>query len=75
VIAEYDTSQWIQNLRAAPQVQVRLNDRKFAATVRVLGTGDGVFSADLSLIREVQALSRTKYGWGEGTVVELIPAA
>jgi deazaflavin-dependent oxidoreductase (nitroreductase family) len=71
VIAEYDTSNWIQNLRADPHVQVRIHDRKFAAIARVLGSGNDPSSVDHNLIREVQELSRAKYGWGDGTVVEL----
>jgi deazaflavin-dependent oxidoreductase (nitroreductase family) len=74
VIAEYDTSHWVQNLRADPHVQVRVGRQSFAATARVLGAGNEPSASDLSLIREIQAVSRTKYGWGDGTVVELIPS-
>src|ERR1700741_2160979 len=40
VIAEYETSQWIQNLRSDPHVQVRVHQSKFAATARILGRGN-----------------------------------
>jgi deazaflavin-dependent oxidoreductase (nitroreductase family) len=73
VIAEYDTSHWVQNLRSDPRVQVRIKDRQFPATARVLDAGDDSSSPDRELIREVQNLSRKKYGWGDGTVVELAP--
>ena len=68
VIAEYDTSKWIQNLRADPHVQVRVGNRQCPATARILGSGP-----DRELILQVHDLSRKKYGWGDGTVVELLP--
>jgi deazaflavin-dependent oxidoreductase (nitroreductase family) len=66
VIAEYDTSHWLQNLRAHPEVQVRIGGRSFTARARVLSP-----DADAHLNRTLQELSPTKYGWGDGTVVEL----
>ena len=68
IIAEYSTSQWLQNLQADPKVQVRLADKKFPAIARVLSD-----QRDGELLRAVQELSRTKYGWGDGLVVELAP--
>ena len=67
VIAEYPTSHWLRNLRADPAVQVRVGERSFAACARVLG------QADADLRDEVRDLSQQKYGWGDGTVVELDP--
>jgi deazaflavin-dependent oxidoreductase (nitroreductase family) len=66
VIAEYDTSHWIQNVRTHSAVQVRVGGQNFAAIARVLSA-----ETDRDLLRTVQELSRKKYGWGEGTVVEL----
>jgi deazaflavin-dependent oxidoreductase (nitroreductase family) len=68
VIAEYDTSQWVQNVRVSADVGVRVGKISFAARARILGA-----EQDLDLLRVVQQLSREKYGWGEGTVVELTP--
>ena len=68
VIAEYDTSHWVQNVRSHSEVQVRVGGKDFAALARVLSA-----EADGDLLRTVQELSRQKYGWGEGTVVELCP--
>jgi deazaflavin-dependent oxidoreductase (nitroreductase family) len=68
VIAEYDTSQWVQNVRASADVRVRVGSSSFAARARVLTA-----EPDPELIAAVQQLSREKYGWGEGTVVELTP--
>ena len=66
VIAEYATSNWVQNLIANPEVKVRLEGKTFEARARVIPS-----EADLS--RAVQQLSRDKYGWGDGLIVELTP--
>jgi predicted site-specific integrase-resolvase len=68
VIAEYATSQWVQNIRGNPEVKVRVRERSFAAHARFLSA-----ESDADLNRQVQQLSREKYGWGDGLVVELIP--
>jgi deazaflavin-dependent oxidoreductase (nitroreductase family) len=66
LIAEYDSSNWVQNLLADPKVQVRLAGKSFHALARVI-------SRESDLSRAVQQLSRDKYGWGDGLVVELRP--
>ena len=68
VIAEYKTSNWVQNVRAHAEVEVRVAGRKFPARARILSP-----EQDAELNRAVQELSRKKYGWGEGLVVELHP--
>ena len=68
VIAEYDTSNWLQNLRADPAVEVRVVERRLSAQARVLSPEN-----DSQLRGAIQELSRQKYGWGDGTVVELRP--
>jgi len=68
IIAEYPTSHWVQNIRANPEVQVRVEQRTFPATARVLSS-----ETDKDLYRAIQELSSTKYGWGAGLVVELSP--
>jgi deazaflavin-dependent oxidoreductase (nitroreductase family) len=68
VIAEYETSHWLQNLCADPSVQVRVADRNFRARGRTVSPDQ-----EPDLHRTVQQLSRQKYGWGDGTVVELDP--
>jgi len=69
IIAEYPTSNWVQNIRAHPAVQVRVAGQSFSAHARVVSATD-----EPSLNHAVQELSRRKYGWGDGLVVELIPA-
>jgi deazaflavin-dependent oxidoreductase (nitroreductase family) len=68
VIAEYPTSHWIQNLTTNAQVRVRLGENRFAATARIINP-----DAQPDLHGTVQQLSRDKYGWGNGMVVELKP--
>jgi deazaflavin-dependent oxidoreductase (nitroreductase family) len=68
VIAEFTTSHWVQNLLATPRVEVRLGAQRFSAMARIISADTG---AELSAA--VQQLSREKYGWGEGLVVELRP--
>lgn len=68
VIAEYGTSNWVKNLQSDPAVQVRVNERSFSAQARVLRA-----ESDAELVRTVQDLSREKYGWGDGLVVQLTP--
>jgi deazaflavin-dependent oxidoreductase (nitroreductase family) len=66
VIAEYPTSQWLQNLRVHPEVEVRVAGSSFRARARVLSC-----EAEPELLRVVHELSRKKYGWGDGVTVEL----
>ena len=68
VIAEYTTSNWLQNLQADPAVQVRVAGSGFSAYARVLTP-----ETDAELNASIQALSTQKYGWGDGLVVELVP--
>jgi len=68
VIAEYDTSQWVQNVRASADVRVRVGSSSLPARARILSE-----EQDPEVLRAVQQLSREKYGWGDGTVVELTP--
>ena len=65
VIAEYETSNWVRNVGANAKVRWRVGDKEYAGTARVV---------DKEPLRaQVQDLSREKYGWGEGVVVELAP--
>jgi deazaflavin-dependent oxidoreductase (nitroreductase family) len=69
IIAEHgDSAHWVRNLRAHPSVTVRVAERTFPALARVV---DG--TAEPRLRDAVRDLSRTKYGWGDGLVVELAP--
>ena len=49
-------------------MQVRVGERSFRAQARVLTEEN-----DANVLSEIRAFSSSKYGWGEGTVVELRP--
>lgn len=67
VVAEYPTSNWVLNIRADPQVRIRIAEQEFSGKARII-TG-----SEAALRRQVQARSHEKYGWGEGLVVEIVP--
>src|SRR2546423_12013987 len=56
VIAEYPTSNWVHNLVACPEVQVRIAGKSFRACAQIIPESD--------LSRAIQKVSRDKYGWG-----------
>ena len=60
----------MRNLRANPAVSVRVGARRFAGLARVVDA-----AAEYQLWRDVRARSETKYGWGDGLVVEIAPDA
>ncbi|PYN86796.1 MAG: hypothetical protein DMD87_17465 [Candidatus Rokuibacteriota bacterium] len=64
-----ERAQWVQNLRVAPRVAVRVGRRSFAALARVVDA-----KTEPELARAVRKMSEKKYGWGNGLVVELDPA-
>ena len=68
VIAEHARSNWVQNVEADSEIQVRIARRSFAARARIISD-----ESEPELNYAVQQLSRKTYGWGEGLVVELIP--
>lgn len=59
-------SGWVQNILHQPRVWVRLQEHEFAGHARVLAR-----EQDTELWQTVTALSRRKYGWGEGLPVEI----
>jgi len=69
LIAEHgDQANWVQNLRANPQVHIRVAGSSMGGTARVM---DG--KAERTLCRRIQARSEKKYGWGKGLIVEITP--
>jgi deazaflavin-dependent oxidoreductase (nitroreductase family) len=65
-----ERSAWVRNLRARPRVKVRVGRRTLPAKARVVDA-----RSERELARAVKTLSAKKYGWGDGLVVELTPAA
>jgi hypothetical protein len=47
---------------------VRVTGKSFSARARVLSA-----DSDAGILAEIRAFSSSKYGWGEGTVVEIKP--
>ena len=66
IIAEHGSrANWVRNILANADVQVRVAGRDFAATACVLSDN---YDIEMARLR-----SREKYGWGDGLVVELTP--
>jgi deazaflavin-dependent oxidoreductase (nitroreductase family) len=70
LIAEYPTSSWVQNLRADPHAKVRVAEQSFTVRARSVTP-----EAEPELHRAIAGLSTKKYGWGDGTVIELEPVS
>ena len=67
ILAEhFHKAQWVKNILRNPSVRVRIEDRDFEATARVLDE-----KKDATLWKRVQDLEREKYGWGDGLPVEI----
>jgi deazaflavin-dependent oxidoreductase (nitroreductase family) len=63
-----ERANWVQNVQANPRVRVRVGDRRFEGTARV------VFDdREPDLARAVKALSDAKYRWSDGLIVEIAP--
>ena len=70
MIAEHgEDAAWVRNLRANPDVMVRVGTRTFAGRARVIDAG-----VEPELWLAVRARSEAKYGWGDGLVVEITAA-
>ena len=71
LVAEHGLkAQWVQNLLADPLVRARVGARSMRGRARVV---DG--RSEAALVGEVRRRSEAKYGWGDGLVVEIAPAA
>jgi deazaflavin-dependent oxidoreductase (nitroreductase family) len=69
ILAEhFHRAQWVKNIVADRRVRVRLADRQFTATARVLDE-----HGDAALYQLAQQLEREKYDWGDGLPVEITP--
>ena len=68
LIAEHAEAHWVQNLAAHPKVSFRVEEFRFEGTGRIVEP-----EKDPKLTHAVQQLSKAKYGWGDGLVIELVP--
>ena len=67
VLAEhFHKAQWVKNIERNPKVRVRVGDKEFDATARVLDE-----KLDRESWQTAQRLSAEKYDWGEGLPVEI----
>jgi deazaflavin-dependent oxidoreductase (nitroreductase family) len=67
LVAEHGLrAQWVQNLLVEPRVRWRVGTTAFRGRARVVRPETAP-----ALVRDIQARSRAKYGWGDGLVVEL----
>jgi deazaflavin-dependent oxidoreductase (nitroreductase family) len=69
ILAEHGyKAQWVQNLQADARAVWSVDNNEHRGHARIL---DPTVESDL--YRAIQDLSRQKYGWGDGLVVELVP--
>jgi deazaflavin-dependent oxidoreductase (nitroreductase family) len=69
LVAEHGLrAQWVQNLLVEPRVKWRVGMAKLTGRARVVRA-----ETSPALVRDIQARSKSKYGWGDGLVVELDP--
>jgi deazaflavin-dependent oxidoreductase (nitroreductase family) len=67
ILAEHEhKAQWVQNILANPRVHVRIGDRQWDGSARVLDPDQ-----DADAYVNARQLAREKYGWGEGLLVEV----
>jgi deazaflavin-dependent oxidoreductase (nitroreductase family) len=68
ILAEhFHEAQWVKNIEHHAQVRVRVGDREFDGTARVLDP-----ERDREAWQTAQRLANEKYGWGEGLPVEIV---
>jgi deazaflavin-dependent oxidoreductase (nitroreductase family) len=71
IIAEHGLkAQWVQNLEQNPEVTWKAGETEYRGRARILS-----LTADPDLYGTIQNLSRQKYGWGDGLLVELTPSS
>ena len=68
VSEHYHKAHWVQNLLMNPRVRWRVGEATLTGRGRLI---DPAVEPDLN--ENIQGLSREKYDWGDGLVVELIP--
>src|SRR6202795_1514927 len=61
---------WVQNLLVKPRVRWRVGTARLEGRARVLRA-----ETTPALVRDIQARSKKKYGWGDGLVVALDPGS
>lgn len=68
ILAEhFREAQWVKNIERNSRVLVRVGNREFEGTARVLDP-----ERDREVWQTAQRLATEKYGWGEGMPVEIV---
>jgi deazaflavin-dependent oxidoreductase (nitroreductase family) len=62
----FHRAHWVQNIQGDARVKIRIGEREWAATARVLDPDRDREEWELA-----QELGRRKYGWGDGLPVEI----
>jgi deazaflavin-dependent oxidoreductase (nitroreductase family) len=70
ILAEFAESHWVRNIEKDSRVRIRVGDRSFEASARVLDPKRDAAAWELA-----RRLEREKYGWGDGLPVEITPIA
>jgi deazaflavin-dependent oxidoreductase (nitroreductase family) len=71
ILAEHQhKAHWVKNILKSPSVHVRVGERSFDGTARVLHDRD-----DREAYAAAQRLMREKYDWRDGLPVEIVPNA
>ncbi len=63
---DFHRAHWVQNIQQNATVKVRVGEREWTATARVLDP-----DRDREKWELAQELGRQKYGWGDGLPVEI----
>jgi deazaflavin-dependent oxidoreductase (nitroreductase family) len=68
ILAEhFHEAQWVKNIERNSRVRVRVGDREFEGTARVLDA-----ERDSDAWQTAERLANEKYGWGDGMPVEIV---
>ena len=69
IVAEMrERTHWVQNIKRNPRVEMTIGKKESSGKGRILDP-----EKDKETIKEVAKLMNEKYGWSEGTIVELAP--
>jgi deazaflavin-dependent oxidoreductase (nitroreductase family) len=67
LIAEHnEKAKWVQNILHQPRISFRISNQTFNGSGRIVNE-----ATEYELLKSVRALSKQKYGWSDGLVVEL----
>jgi deazaflavin-dependent oxidoreductase (nitroreductase family) len=69
IVSEHkEKAHWVENIMHQPKVMFTVNSKSFEGTGRAVDK-----LAEHKLTKHISSLMDTKYGWGDGLIVELTP--